>query len=1185
MLRIWLFGVLRLEVDGVKVTPPSSRRARLLLAMLAIERRPHAREALATRLWPGVLDESARASLRTALAQVRATLGPDAGRFLEGTRERVALAGPKEVWTDVHEFERLLGEADVQAALALWSGELLTGLEDDWVHERRDELRQQLCEALGRAADGAEADGSLQTALALTRRRATLDPLAEEPHRELMRRLNRAGDRAAALVVYDKLSQRLHDQLGTVPSQATRELAAVVRDGMDPVGRRAGDLGSGRDAFAPPAVADGTSGPQGGHLPLPRALESSAASPYPLVGRRSELARLRNRWVRVRAGVRSAVIIRGEPGIGKTRLASEVARGLHEQGALVLYGRCDEGLAVPYQPFVEALRPYADAVGLDRLRTELGGIAPALGRLLPELAGLGEPIRADPESERFALFEAVAALLEMIAREQHVLLVLDDLHWAAHPTLLLLRHLIRSERPLNALLLCIYRETELDRGLAQLLADLCRDATVEHLSIQGLGKPAVAALLEAAVGQPLGEHASRLASVLATHTAGNPFFIRELIAHMIESGTIPEDQHYSPRVTADNLEAPETVRRVIGHRIARMSTLAGRALSIAAVAGPTFSFILLDNVLDGREGVLDAMDEAIAAGLLTEAGHGHYAFVHALVRQTIYEELSAVRRMWLHRQVGEALETEHDAQAHAEALAYHFAQAAADGQAVKAAAYALAAGRKATARLGYDEAAAHYERGLGALALAEEPQEPRRCELLLALAEARWAAGEVAKASDAYEHAAELAETLGDTTALARAALGFGRPYRPEAPAALIRPVAELLERALAALGDSDSALRARLLSRLAMWDRKPMLAREALQMARRVADQATLAEILASCLWTIRGPDAVHESLALTRELERLADDVGDKRLRGLAHRWLFDHLLERGDIDAVERELEALQQLANTRTERHFKWVLAERRANHAYLRGHLARCERLADDALAQRFEGHDEFAAGIFAVHMLFVRREQGRLDELVETVERYAAKNPGFAAWRCALVYTYAELGRRAQARQEINTLARVDFRDIPRDAFWLLSLSVLCDVVAFLDDVPRARLLYQLLLPYADRCVVLGAGLCQGSVSRPLGVLARTLSRFEDAELYFEHALKMNMQIKSQLWIAHTRYDYARMLLLRNRYDDRGDALALLDAAVSTANELGLQALGDKARALKLAAETKMPPAAFAKRA
>jgi tetratricopeptide (TPR) repeat protein len=536
-------------------------------------------------------------------------------------------------------------------------------------------------------------------------------------------------------------------------------------------------------------------------------------------------------------------------------------------------------------------------------------------------------------------------------------------------------------------------------------------------------------------------------------------------------------------------------------------------LSVAAVAGSTFSFVLLERVLGERSGALDALDEAVAAGLLSEAGHGDYAFAHALVRETIYGQLGSARRMRLHRQLGEALEAVGDKQAHVDALAHHFAQAARDGQGVKAATYALAAGRSATVRLGYEEAAAHYEGGLEALTLTGPPQKQRRCELLLALGEARWGAGELDNARRAYGQAADLAEQLGDATALARAALGYCGPHRFEVAVAVTRTVADLLERALAALGDGDSALRAQLIGHLAFYtdveQRKPELAREALQMARRVADKATLADVLASIHWPTRGPDTVHESMALVVELGRVSDDVGDRRLRAIAHWWLLDHLLELGDIDAVERELEALQRLAQTRREHYFKWLLTALQANHAHLRGLLEDCETLAHDALSHRYEGHDETAAHMFGGQMLFLGSEQGRLDELVEMVESRAEEYPLLAGWRCGLASIYAQLDWQAQARQELEALARHDFCDLPRDGSWLSNLAVLCHVVLLVGDARRAQLLYKLLLPYADRCVVTFALLCQGSASRHLGLLATTMSRYDDAVRHFEEALKM----------------------------------------------------------------------------
>jgi predicted ATPase/class 3 adenylate cyclase len=1337
MLRIWLLGVLRLEADGVELAAPSSRRARLLLAMLALERRAHSREALAARLWPGVLDESARTSLRTALAQLRSALVAQAHRFLEVGRERVALAGPDRVWTDVGELERLLSEGDVEPALEVCGEELLTGLEDDWVYERREELRGRLCEALARGADEAEAGGDLETALRLSRRHAALDPLGEEPHRGLIRRLAAAGDRSAALSAYERLAERLRAELRTVPSAPTRELAEALRAGVAPPPN--GGAGGGEDASAvaapqaapgalPTGVVsflltdiEGSSGlweadpeamaaalelhdqliaraveahggrllkqkgegdatlaafrrasealacaaplqgelaglswpgglelrvrialhtgeaherqgdyfgpalnraarlrglarggttvvsqataeivrdrlphgarlvdlglhelrglerpervfelrsragePQeepgiesaGAGLPLPRPLRFPAGAPF--VGREAELGRLGELWEGV-SGAERAAFLAGEAGIGKTRLASELARGVQEGGALVLYGRCDEGLAVPYQPFVEALRPYARAIGLDRLRAELGPLAPDLGRLLPELGALGEPARGDPESERFALFEAVSTLLEAATREQPALLVLDDFHWAAPPTLLMLRHLIRSERALGALVLCTYRETELDAAhpLSALLADLQRDASATTVRVGGLDEHEISALLEAAAGHALAEPGREFVRALQSETGGNPFFIRELLAHLVESGAIHRaDERWTTDLPATELEVPEGLRQVIRHRVARLPEPARRALSVGAVAGTSFTLALLEAVLSEQAGLLDGLEQAASAGLLAETGPAEYTFAHALVRQTIYAGHGSARRARLHRRLGEALEALGDADAHVEALARHFAEAAADGQAVKAARYGLAAGRQAAARLAYEDAAARYERGLQALELATPRNDVQRCELLLALAEARWSAGEMDKAREACRLAADLADRRGEPEQLARAALGFAGPVRIEVARTVTQPLVDLLERALTALGGQESALRARLLGRLAAAlaysgadGRRAELAREGLEMARRSEDRLALAEVLATSYVAIRRPDNPDERRAIATELAPLAAEMGGGTLAALAEEWILVDLLERGDIEAAERELEALDRLAEEGQQRFPRFRAAAAKARQAHLEGRLEDYEALAHRLFALGQEGQDETAEWAFGAQMLFLRREQGRLGELIKAIESFVESYPQIPAWRCALAYAYAELDRRPDARRELDALAGNDFTDLPRDWLWLVSITVLSEVAAYLDHARRAEPLYELLLPYADRCVVVDAPFCQGSASRPLGLLATAVGNFDAAARHFEHALEFNVRIKSPLWVAHTEHDYAQTLLRRDHPGDRENALTLLGGA------------------------------------
>jgi DNA-binding SARP family transcriptional activator len=422
MLRVHVLGELELEVDGAPLVPPPSRRARALLGFMALHPGPHPRSALAARFWPDVVDESARTSLRGALSAIRRSLGPAADAHLVATREAAGLGG--ELRTDAGAFAALVAEGRDAEALELCRGDLLAGLDEDWLLAARDEHREAQTAALARLAAAAEAGGDLEAALRHTRARIAVDPLSEEAHRDLMTRLAATGDRAAALAVYNRLADRLRTELRVAPSAATRELAESLRRGEQAAHHRP---------------------------PFPRALDPRRAR-SPFAGRHEQLDRLR---AAVAAGERQLLAISGDPGIGKTRLLGELAHGAHADGAAVLYGRCPEEAIAPYQAFAEALRPLVGEPGL----------APLLGEGEPGVAPrLGEAPRGSGEAAgaRLRLFGAVSAALA--AMPGPVLLALDDLNWADRPSLLLLGHLLRDPRPASLVVVATYRETELGRG-------------------------------------------------------------------------------------------------------------------------------------------------------------------------------------------------------------------------------------------------------------------------------------------------------------------------------------------------------------------------------------------------------------------------------------------------------------------------------------------------------------------------------------------------------------------------------------------------------------------------------------------------------------------------------------------------------------------------------------------------
>ena len=444
------------------------------------------------------------------------------------------------------------------------------------------------------------------------------------------------------------------------------------------------------------------------------------------VGRDRELAQMDLVWTRVTGAERQLILLAGEPGIGKTRLASEFARVRSASAATVLVGRCDEEALVPYQPFVEALSWYVRVCPERDLRAQLAAIGGGaeLGPLIPEVLrrvpDLPTQPAMNPEGQRYRLFEAVAGLLAQAAMVRPMMLMFDDLHWADKPTLLLLRHVVRASSAAPLCIVGTYRENELTRThpLAEMLSDLRREPAVTRLSLRGLEEAQVKGLIDALVGQ---DAPPRLTQLMAGSTEGNPFFIGEMLRHLTETGALTAFHTGSAGgKSAAALGLPEGVKEVIGRRLSRLSEACNRTLSLAAVLGREFDIEILEALGDLPEDrLLDAIDEGVQAQLIAEAAvrAGRFSFVHALIRETLYGELTTTRRVRLHRRVGEAIERL--AQGRSDPpladLAYHFVQAASADVADKAIDYATRAGDRAADTLAHEEAARFYDMALQSL--------------------------------------------------------------------------------------------------------------------------------------------------------------------------------------------------------------------------------------------------------------------------------------------------------------------------------------------------------------------------------------------------------------------------------------------------------------------------------------
>jgi tetratricopeptide (TPR) repeat protein len=459
-----------------------------------------------------------------------------------------------------------------------------------------------------------------------------------------------------------------------------------------------------------------------------------------LVGRDDVLRRLDSAWEAVREGNRRLVLIAGEPGIGKTASAAVWSRTAFEQGATVLAGRCAPEGVIAYQPFVEVLHQLLSDRAAAAEISRLGSQAGELARLVPDLAGSlpSQPrVKAEAGTERYLLYEAVVAGLQHVARLAPLVVVLDDLHWADAPSVGLLEHWARHPQQARVLLIGTYRETDLSRThqLSMSLAELRRERRFERVHLTGLDAEGVAKMVAYRTGVNV---PAAVAAAISAETEGNPFFVEEVVAHLIEIGAIGPEVPWPRPDQIHLLEIPEGIREVVGRRLSRLSEGTNRTLALAAVIGREFDGELVQRLSeDDSERVFDHIDEALGARILIEAPSvfGRYAFSHALIRQTLYEELNATRRARLHRRVAEALVAGGGSPAE---LALHFTAA---HEPAKALAASIEAARGAEQLLALAEAARHYEH---ALELWEEVDDPEgsagvdRPELLRRAAEVTW---------------------------------------------------------------------------------------------------------------------------------------------------------------------------------------------------------------------------------------------------------------------------------------------------------------------------------------------------------------------------------------------------------------------------------------------------------------
>jgi tetratricopeptide (TPR) repeat protein len=819
-------------------------------------------------------------------------------------------------------------------------------------------------------------------------------------------------------------------------------------------------------------------------------------------------------------------------------------------------------LRVPYQPFVEAL----EWQHLNAAHLPLGRLGGELTRLVP---GVGEgrddlrvPIVSDARTEEHRLFEATAAWLCAVADEGGgLVLVLDDLHWATKPTLLMLVHVVRAAAVDHVRLLVVgtYRDTDLDRThpLSAVLGDLRRVDGVHRIPVDPLDHAEVVEYMEQAAGHPLDEAGRVLASRVHDETEGNPFFVAEVLRYLTETGAVRFVEGRWVVPDPDRVDVPEGVRDVVGQRLSRLSDTVNEALRAAAVIGRDFDVDLVAALAGvGDDVLLDAFDEAVRARLIEETGADRFRFTHALVRTTLYDELSASRRRRLHRRVVDLLAEQRDVDL--AALAHHAVEAGPrDGDLSQAIGYVIAAGEHAQAARAHGEAETYFAKAVELLDEDDQPDTAVRIGVLISIGETRRDQG-APSFRETLLDASRRAITVGADDLLVRAVLANTRGFSSIVGGVDTERV-DMLEAALERSASATTGDQARLLAILASelvfvpdsHDRRLDMADRAISIATESNDPALTASVLTATASVVAVPERWTERVQLAEMAVAAADATGDPTLQINAQISLGAAFLARGELAAAAACIDDARHLVDDGANPFAEMSLRFYACQFLAYEGHFDQARAANDDALAfgERIGSPDALAwwgggvLGVLTLRGLPVG-DHGAL------ADQYPANHSA----RTAHIAALAQAGRLDESRATLEQHGFHNLASIPRDFSWMISMHALAVVAETLGDAELGSNLTRLLAPHDGAGIHYGTFL-NGTVELPRARAAAAQGLTDDSITHLRNELDW-AQSNPPVFTTTVAIELAEQLIERDHPGDHDEARTLLHTARPDADRM-----------------------------